>query len=31
MQFNLQAGQLLELRCLNQHLIKVLTPGVIPV
>ena len=30
MQFNLQAGQLLELRCLNLHLIKVLTPGVIP-
>lgn len=30
MQFNLQAGQALELRCLNLHLIKVLTPGVIP-
>lgn len=30
MQFDLKPGQLLELRCLNLHLIKVLTPGVIP-
>jgi hypothetical protein len=30
MQFDLKSGQLLELRCLNLHLIKVLTPGVIP-
>jgi hypothetical protein len=31
MQFDLKAGQLLELRALNLHLIKVLTPGVVPV
>ena len=30
MQFNLQAGQMLELRCLNLHLLKILTPGVVP-
>jgi hypothetical protein len=30
MQFDLQLGQLLELRALNLHLIKVLTPGVVP-
>lgn len=30
MQFDLKVGQLLELRCLNLHLMKVLTPGVTP-
>lgn len=30
MQFNLALGQVLELRALNLHLIKVLTPGVLP-
>lgn len=30
MQFDVKPGQVLELRSLNLHLIKVLTPGVIP-
>lgn len=30
MQFELALGQVLELRALNLHLIKVLTPGVVP-
>jgi hypothetical protein len=30
MQFNLAAGQMLELRCLNLHLLKILTPGIVP-
>jgi hypothetical protein len=31
MQFDLNLGQVLELRALNLHLIKVLTPGVTPI
>ncbi len=31
MQFSLKLGQVLELRALNLHLIKVLTPGVVPI
>lgn len=30
MQFNLQLGQVFELRALNLHLLKILTPGVTP-